>query len=435
MNKQIDIVLGLQRGDEGKGRISDKLAASHDVVARYNGGPNAGHTIHVNGQTIALHQVPAGALYPKVINILGNGMYVDPIKLLDEIDQLSGQGIKLTPKNLAVSYAAHLILPHHILLDELREGGSAAQGSTKAGIAYVAAEKYERSGARAELIVIDPKLLKQFIASGLERVNKLGAQIKDFKPVKPEAIADEWLAKAERLKPYVTDTARLLDEQLKAGKQVLAEGAQAAWLDIDGGMYPFVTSSHPTIGGALNGLRFGHQHVGRVIGVLKATPSHVGDGPFVTEIKDDKLAAQARGDKNDIDGEFGATTGRARRIGWLDLPAARTAIRDNGVTEIALTKLDSLQKFSGLRKLPVAIGYKYLGETIGEAPASAYMLERCQPVYKNIELWQGDISRAHGFNELPAGAQKFVRFLEDELGIPITMIGVGPGRDQLINHH
>lgn len=425
MTKHINVVLGLQRGDEGKGRIVDKLAAKHDVVARYNGGPNAGHTIHTGGKTIALHQVPAGALYPKVINIIGNGMYVDPIKLVDEMDELSKQGIKLAPSNLAISYAAHLILPHHILLDELREGGTKAQGSTKAGIAYVAADKYERSGVRAELIDVNPKLLEDHVIKGLEEVSRHSG-----KSVEIHKVAKDWLTKASRLKPFITDAAQLLDDQLKAGKQVLAEGAQAAWLDIDGGMYPFVTSSHPTIGGALNGLRFGHQNVNRVIGVLKAIPSHVGDGPFVTEIKDNKLAEQVRGRPDDIDGEFGATTGRPRRVGWLDLPAARTAIRDNGVTEVALTKLDSLQKLS---ELQVATAYTYKGEDIKTAPASAYMLEQCQPVYKKIELWRGDISQAKNFDELPEGAQKFVKFLESELGVPITMLGTGPGRDQLIS--
>lgn len=421
MNKQIDVVLGLQRGDEGKGRIVDKLAADHDVVARYNGGPNAGHTIHTGGKTIALHQVPAGALYPSVINIIGNGMYIDPIKLVDEMDELAKQGVKLSPANLAISYGTHLILPHHILLDEQREGGSSAQGSTKAGIAYVAADKYERSGVRAELIAVNPKLLEKLVVDRITMVND---------KVDAKKIARDWIAKASRLKPFITDSAELLDAQLKAGKKVLAEGAQAAWLDIDGGMYPFVTSSHPTIGGALNGLRFGHQHVNRVIGVLKAIPSHVGEGPFVTEIKDDKLAGEVRGKRDDIDGEFGATTGRPRRVGWLDLPAARTAIRDNGVTEIALTKLDSLQKLS---KLQIAVTYKYKAEELKTAPASAYMLEQCQPVYKKIELWEGDISKAHSFDDLPRGAQDFIKLLEKQLGVPISMIGTGPGRDQLIS--
>ncbi|OGL35654.1 hypothetical protein A3F05_01020, partial [Candidatus Saccharibacteria bacterium RIFCSPHIGHO2_12_FULL_47_17] len=320
---KIDVVLGLQRGDEGKGRLSDKLAATHNVVARYNGGPNAGHTIVVGGQKISLHQVPSGALYPKVINIIGNGMYVDPLKLLDEIADLQAKGLSISPKNLTVSYAAHLILPHHILLDELREGGDGAQGSTKAGIAYVAGDKYERSGVRAELLVINPKLLEQKI---VEELNQL-------KAADSQKTAKSWLAKAMQLKPYVTDTASLLNEQLAKGKSVLAEGAQAAWLDIDGGMYPFVTSSHPTIGGALNGLRVSHHYVDKVYGVMKAVPSHVGDGPFVTEITDQRLADKIRGRRGEVDAEFGATTGRPRRVGWLDLPAIRTAIRDNGVTD------------------------------------------------------------------------------------------------------
>ncbi len=430
---KIDVVLGLQRGDEGKGRLSDKLAATHDIVARYNGGPNAGHTIYVDDKTIALHQVPAGALYPNVLNIIGNGMYIDPLKLVDEIKDLKSKGLNLTPKNLAVSYAAHLILPHHILLDELREGGVEAQGSTKAGIAYVAGDKYERSGVRAELLVINPKLLGARIIAGLDSVNEKGRKIQGFKPIASDKTARAWLVRAVELKPYITDTALLLNQKLKAGKSVLAEGAQAAWLDIDGGMYPFVTSSHPTIGGALNGLRVGHKYVDKVYGVMKAAPSHVGDGPFVTEIKDENLAAKIRGQRGEVDAEFGATTGRPRRVGWIDLPAIRTSIRDNGVTDVVLTKLDSLQKFNDLSTIPVAVAYKYEARVLREAPSSAYMLEKCHPLYKNLPLWQADISQAHSWKKLPREAKAFVEFLEKELDTPISMVGVGPGRDQLIS--
>lgn len=419
---KIDVVLGLQRGDEGKGRLSDKLAAEHDIVARYNGGPNAGHTIVVKGKKIALHQVPSGALYPKVINIIGNGMYVDPIKLLAEIAELKSQGLKISPQNLVISYAAHLILPHHILLDEQREGGSSAQGSTKAGIAYVAGDKYERSGVRAELLVINPDLLEQKIKGGLRSI-----KIKiDNDKVK------KWLSSALELKEYITDTAALLNDQLQRGKSVLAEGAQAAWLDIDGGMYPYVTSSHPTIGGALNGLRVSHAYVDKVYGVMKAIPSHVGEGPFVSEILDEELAAKVRGNRGEVDAEYGATTGRPRRVGWLDLPAVRTAIRDNGVTEVVLTKLDSLQKFSSLGAIPIVTAYKYKGKAIAEAPASAYMLEECEPVSKEVRLWQGDISQTQNWHKLPPAAKDLVSFLEKELATPIRLVGVGPGREQLL---
>src|SRR3990167_10033764 len=420
---KIDVVLGLQRGDEGKGRLSDKLAATHDIVARYNGGTNAGHTIVVRGQKISMHQVPSGALYPKVINVIGNGMYVDPIKLLDEIAGLQAKGIKLAPKNLAVSYAAHLILPHHILLDEQREGGKLAEGSTKAGIAYVARDKYERSGVRAELLLNDAHSLEQKIIEGLQLAK-----------VKPDPTKiNKWLAKASRLKPFITDTAKLLNEQLEKGKSVLAEGAQAAWLDIDGGMYPYVTSSHPTIGGALNGLRVSHHYVDRVYGVMKAVPSHVGDGPFVTEITDDKLAAKIRGRRGEVDAEFGATTGRPRRVGWLDLPAIRTAIRDNGVTDVVMTKLDTLQKYSDLGSIPIAVAYKYQGKTLAAAPSSAYMLADCQPVYREVKLWQGNVTKVTTWRDLPDGAKKFVEFIEEQLGAPISLVGVGPGREQLLS--
>lgn len=429
-NGRVTILVGLQRGDEGKGRLSDKLAAVHDIVARYNGGPNAGHTISVDGQTIAFHQVPAGALYKNVVNVIGNGMYVDPIKLLEEIEQLRKQGVKISPKNLSISYAAHLILPHHILMDELREGGSGAQGSTKAGIAYVAADKYERVGVRAELIDIDPKLLEQTVADGIDKVNKLGENVKTFKAVDAKSVAKQWIAEALTLKPYICDTAKLLNDQLQAGKTVLAEGAQASWLDIDGGMYPYVTSSHPTTGGALNGLRIGHNYINKVIGVMKAVPSHVGGGPFVTKLEDEPIAAMFRGHKTDVDGEFGATTGRPREVGWLDIPAIRTSIRDNGVSEAVLTKLDTLQKIP--KSILVATAYKYKGQTLKEAPSSAYMLEQCKPVYEEFPVWEGDVSQSKSWEDLPAGAKKFITFLESEIGIPISMIGVGPDREQLI---
>lgn len=427
---KIDVVLGLQRGDEGKGRLSDKLAAEHDIVARYNGGPNAGHTIVVKDRKIALHQVPSGALYPSVLNVIGNGMYIDPLKLLAEIADLKKQGLILAPKNLAISYAAHLILPHHILLDELREGGGLAQGSTKAGIAYVAAEKYERTGVRAELLTDGTKLLKQKIIDGLNNVHKL-ANLQQ--PTKAEAVASDWLGQAKKLKPYIADTAWLLNEQLKHGKSVLAEGAQAAWLDIDGGMYPYVTSSHPTIGGALNGLRVGHKYVDKVYGVMKAVPSHVGDGPFVSEITDEALASLVRGRRGEVDAEFGATTGRPRRVGWLDLPAIRTAIRDNGVSEVVLTKLDTLQRFKDHGSIKVAVTYNLSGKKLDQAPASALMLANCQPVYRQIKLWTGDVSQARSWSDLPTGAKEFIEFLQVELGTKISMVGVGPSREQLIS--
>ena len=429
---QVTVILGLQRGDEGKGRLSDNLAASHDIVARYNGGPNAGHTIFVEGRAIALHQVPSGVLHPKVLNVIGNGMFIDPLKLLDEIKALASSGIKLTPSTLAISYAAHLILPHHILMDELREGGSGFQGSTKSGIAYVASEKYERIGVRAELITASPSLLKKAVMDGLKRANQLGKGQPGFKPVAPGPAAKAWVARALKLKPYITDTAELLDKKLKAGATMLAEGAQAAWLDIDGGMYPYVSSSHPTIGGALNGLRISHSYVGSIVGVIKAVPSHVGGGPFLTEITEKSLADKIRGNRQDIDGEFGATTGRARRVGWLDLPAIRTAIRDNGVTELALTKLDTLQKFDGLKSIPVAVAYKYRGQTLKLAPSSAIMLENCQPIYRQKRFWYGDIGQIRSWRQLPDEAKNFIRFLEKELGLPVSMIGVGPDRNQLI---
>jgi len=424
---RLNVILGLQRGDEGKGRFVDLLAQKHDIVARFNGGPNAGHSIALNKDLeFKLHQVPAGVLYPGKLNVAGNGMLIDPIRLLAEIAEIRAAGREVTPKNFAISDAAHMILPHHILLDEMREAGAAKQGSTKRGIAYAAADKYERSGARAELVAEAQDELLARVTSGLQRVYEL-----TNKTGNPEAEARAWLKEAVKLKPFITDTVNLVRGRLESGDTMLAEGAQAFAIDIEHGMYPYVTSSHTTIGGVLNGLGVGPQHLGKVTGVVKAVKSHVGDGPFVSEITDEKLADKIRGERGKIDSEYGTSTGRPRRVGYLDLPELKPAIKLNGVSEIALTKLDTLARYG--KSMPVAVKYKYLGQEINEAPGnSAVKLAKCQPVYEEVELWQEDISEVKRFEDLPANAQKLVKWLEEQLEVPIAMIGVGPNRDQVI---
>jgi adenylosuccinate synthase len=425
------VVTGAQRGDEGKGRVVDYLAKQNDIVARFNGGPNAGHTVVTQDEKILrLHQIPSGIAYPDKLNIIGNGALLDPLRLLKEIDDLESVGIDITPKVLAISDMAHLILPHHISLDEVREAGNDGQGSTKRGIAFAARDKYERIGARTELIIDDPAELTHKVIAGLDLANQ--ARKKVGLPLhKSKAEALIWVKKASKLAPYITDTVSLLHNQIQKGKTVLAEGAQAFDLDIEHGMYPYVTSSHTTTGGALNGLGLSAKSIKEVIGVVKLTKSHVGGGPFVTEITDNpKLTEQIRGPKGKNDSEYGASTGRARRIGYLDLPEIRQAILVNGITKLALTKLDCAERYG--TSMLIATGYKYNGKVVQKAPSSARRLERCEPQYKKVPIWKNDISGIKTFDQLPKEAKDLINFLEKQLECPIKMIGVGPHRNQLI---
>lgn len=426
----VDVVVGLQRGDEGKGRIVDLMAGDYEIVARFNGGPNAGHTV-VNGdaEPLKLHQLPSGIARPAVRNVIGNGMLLDPVRLVDEIEDVRAAGIEVSPHNLVISDLAHLILPHHVSLDEIREAGQGGQGSTKRGIAYVARDKYERVGVRAELIASNTDALFAVARDGLLSVNQARLDA-GLQPHDAEAEATDWTAKARILTPYIGDTVSLLHQALADGTPILAEGAQASGLDIDFGMYPFVTSSHTTTGGAVIGLGIGPHAINRVVGVAKALKSHVGGGPFVTEITDRQLATKLRGKPGLIDSEYGASTGRERMVGYLDLPELRRAIVINGVTELALTKFDVLPLFG--KTMRVAMAYELDGQQLRAAPSSAEQLARCQPVYKEIDLWDQNITDVRKLSDLPQQARDLLDLLTHELGVPVSMIGVGPQRDQII---
>jgi adenylosuccinate synthase len=426
----IDIVLGLQRGDEGKGRIVDLIAGQYDIVARFNGGPNAGHTV-ANGDAdpLKLHQLPSGISRPGVLNIIGNGTLLDPIRLIEEIREVQEAGVAVSPDNLRISDLAHLILPHHISLDEIREAGEGGQGSTKRGIAFAASDKYERIGVRAELISYDPSTLQRVVCEGLRRVNE-DREAVNLPLHDPEAEAEAWMKATAALGAYIGDTVQLLQSARNHNKSVLAEGAQAFGLDIEFGMYPFVTSSHTTSGGAVSGLGIDPHEIRRVIGVVKAIKSHVGGGPFVTEIEDPELAAHIRGQRGNIDSEYGASTGRERKVGYLDLPELRRAIRVNGVTEVALTKFDVVHLFGA--HMRIATAYTLDGNTAQYAPSSASQLTSCIPVYVERPLWAEDIREVRTIADLPRQAQELLDFLAKELGVPISMIGVGPERDQII---
>lgn len=428
----VDVIVGLQRGDEGKGRFVDHAAENYEVVARGNGGANAGHTVvSPEGTELKLHQLPSGIAYPGKVNVIGSGVYVDPVRLMQEIRDVESKGIRVTPNNLLISETAHVVLPHHKELDELRENGSAAQGSTKAGIAFVAADKYLREGIRTEDIFdLDERKLRNLALEGLIgifsriKTDDIEATTQDFREQ-----SLEWAEACEDIKPYLADDKEALRTYLEDNKRILAEGAQAYGLDINQGMYPFVTSSSTTVNGLLDGLGLAHSDVGSVTGVAKMIRSHVGGGPFVTKISDPTLAETIRGDASEVDYERGATTGRDRDVGYLDLVELRTAIEGNGVDQLILSKMDRVYRFGEF--LCIAVEYKLDGERIEHAPSSAAKLERCEPVYVEFPTWP-DISGVKDYRNLPMEAKDFLDFAQEELDTDISMIGVGPERNQVI---
>lgn len=426
----LDVIVGLQRGDEGKGRFVDTVAGDYDIIARGNGGANAGHTVVPEGmEPLALHQIPSGIAYPGKLNIIGGGVYLDSRLLVKEIEAIREAGLAVTADNLRISDTAHLVMPHHVGLDTLREGGNKAQGSTKSGIAYVASEKYLRQGVRLESIA-NPKLLLELAVDGLQQLNEQLTEDQKQSPEEIKATAEAWLKTAESLREYMTDTVQIINDQLAEGKKVLAEGAQAYWLDINHGMYPAVTSSSTTVTGLLDGLGVSAKHLGKVTGVAKAVKSHVGGGPMVAEITDPKLQEALRGPVGETDSEYGATTKRPRRIGYPDLAELRNAVRGNGIDELAISKLDHVPRYGD--KLQVAVSYTYDGSKRLTAPTSVVALESCQANYRKCANWTEDISAIRSYDKLPAEAQAFIELFETELNVPVTKIGVGPGRRQII---
>ncbi len=417
------VIVGAQWGDEGKGKITDLLAQEVDFVARYNGGDNAGHTVVFGGQTFRLHHIPSGILYPGVVCVLGNGMVINPERLCQELDGLASRGVDVSPSRLRISGRAHLVLPTHIALDKAEEAirGKGAIGTTFRGIGPAYSEKFARRGLRvADMLEED---FAEKVERAVERANRL-LESYGFEPLDPASVAQEQLECARRLAPYVEDTAWLLNEALSKGKKVLCEGAQGTFLDIDHGTYPYVTSSYPTAGGAMVGLGIGPKWVERVIGVTKAYTTRVGGGPFPTELTDevgDRLAEVGR--------EYGTTTGRRRRTGWLDIVALRYAVMVNGITELAVTKLDVL---TGIDPIKICVAYRVQGEETGRFPLSTDRLYRCEPVYMEVPGWSEDISSAREFDQLPARARDYIRLIEELTGVPVKVISVGPEREQTI---
>ncbi len=421
------IIVGAQWGDEGKGRVVDRLAAQADLVARYNGGDNAGHTVVAEGHTLKLHLVPSGILHPQLTCLIGAGVVVNPARLVAEMDTLAGLGLDVGPQRLKLSAAAHVILPTHQALDGVGEAarGRTALGTTRRGIGPAYADKAARTGVRCGAMA-DPEAFAEAVCRAMEAHNDVLTRVHGQPPLEAEAVGAEYRQYARRLAPHLTDVSALVGEALAAGRAVLCEGAQGTLLDVDLGTYPFVTSSSPVAGGAMTGLGFGPTQVERVIGVAKAYTTRVGAGPFPTELTDD-VGERLR----DAGGEFGTTTGRPRRCGWLDLPILRYAACVNGMTELALTKLDVL---SGFEVLKVAVAYEQDGERTESFPAEfgAEMLARWTPVYEEWPSWVEGIRDVRCRADLPAAAQVYVARIEEQVGLPVTFIGVGPEREQTI---
>ena len=426
-----NIVLGAQWGDEGKGRVTDYFAESSDFVVRYQGGNNAGHTIIVGDQRIALSLIPSGVLYPHCIPVIGSGCVVDPKVLLSEMDMVRDRNID--PDRLRISANAHLIMPYHRKLDAMMERylGQNKIGTTKRGIGPAYTDKYSRNGIRVQDLY-DPGIFRKKVEAALEDKNRILSRIYNQLPMKADEIADEYLGYADRLSPHVADTSLLLWEGLRAGKTVLLEGAQGTLLDVDHGTYPFVTSSNPTSGGALIGAGIGPSEIEQVIGVAKAYISRVGTGPFPTELSD------ATGDRMiELGGEFGVVTGRRRRCGWLDLVALRYSARVNGLTRLFITKLDILSHFDELK---VATAYESSSHETGAKqverhhhfPRQQTVLYHCTPVYEEFEGWNVDISQVRTYDQLPKEARRYLEFIEDQVGVPIGWVSVGAERNQLI---
>jgi len=423
------IVIGAQWGDEGKGRIVDLLAAEADMVARYSGGDNAGHTVTVGDRTFKLHLLPSGVVHPHTIGLLGNGMVINPAILLSEMDQVRQSGISINTDRIKISHAAHLITPGHIALDTALEQARGNQkiGTTKRGIGPAYTAKVTRSGLRMEQM-INPEKLEAAVKNHIDQVNSQLSVFEMQKYLDADKIARDYRAYGDVLAPYIAEVGLFASEGLEQGKFILAEGAQGTLLDLDHGTYPYVTSSTPTAPGALVGLGLGIGTANRVIGVVKAFQTRVGEGPFPTELSGD-AAVRLRGTgENDWD-EFGTTTGRPRRVGWLDAVLLRYAVRVNGITELAITKLDIL---TGLDSLKICTSYRTGGEVYNNLPWGPADLLQYQPVYEDIPGWEDDVSSIRSWDKLPDQAQTFIIRIEEMTGLPVKIISVGPERSQVI---
>jgi adenylosuccinate synthase len=418
-------IIGAQWGDEGKGKVVDLFTRDADVVVRFQGGNNAGHTLVVNGQKTILHLIPSGALHDQKLCIIGNGVVVDPEALIDEIAALKNRGHLKDDSLLQISDQAHMIMPYHKLIDQARERlrGKGKIGTTGRGIGPAYEDKVARVGIRF-VDLLEEDTFRDKLKHNIEEKNIYLKAILKEKTLDFQSIHDAYCEFRERLRPHVTDTALLLHKKMQAGERILFEGAQGTLLDVDHGTYPFVTSSNTVTGGICTGAGLSPRGIDEIIGISKAYTTRVGSGPFPTELRG------PAGEKLKQDGdEFGATTGRPRRCGWFDAVGVRYAVRINGLTGIALTKLDVL---TGFKKIMICTAYRYDGRNVEDFPSSQKILDQAEPVWLEMDGWNEPLSRARAFDELPANARKYVRKLEELLQVQMVLISVGPGRDETI---
>lgn len=420
------VLVGAQWGDEGKGKVTDLIAGGFDVVCRYSGGANAGHTVVVGSKKLALHQIPSGIMYKGAISVIGNGCIVDPEVVIQEINTLESEGVSC--ENLRISGNAHLVMPYHKDLDGAHEQklGKNLIGTTKRGVGPTYMDKMNRIGLRVQDL-LDDNTFNQKLEAALAYINPILTDVYGLKPYDQESLGAQYLNYAQTLKPYIIESSLYLNRVLDDGKSILFEGAQATMLDIDHGTYPFVTSSNCTAGGAVTGSGVGPTKINRIIGVAKAYLTRVGSGPFPTELTDEmgkKLRQQGA--------EFGVTTGRARRCGWYDAPIVKHSVRVNGLTDLAITKLDVL---SCMDEIKVCVAYNCDGERYDSVPEFQARFLHAKPIYETLPGWNCDITGVRRFEDLPKQAQAYIDFLEKLAGVRISIITVGPEREQTINRY
>lgn len=423
----LEIVVGAQWGDEGKGRVVDLLSEKADISARYNGGDNAGHTVTVGEKIFKLHIIPSGFIHPTTIGVLGNGMVINPFTLVEEMEMLRAAGVEVSPARLFISDAAQLITPAHRLLDSVQDTalGKSQIGTTGRGIGPAYVDKAARRGLRTGEI-LDPEAFRKRVKEHFVSVNKTLHALYQHHGMDVEKSTSDYLDITSTLQPYIRRIGPLVKQALDAGKTVLSEAAQGTLLDLEQGSYPYVTSSCTTAAGVFSGLGLGIIPVHRVVGVTKSFQTRVGSGPFPTELLDEQ-AAKLRGTGSNPWDEFGTTTGRPRRVGWLDLVLLRYAIEINGITELFITKMDIL---SGIGDIPVCVAYESHGKQLAqlEHTADAQSLSHYKPVYQSLPGWQEDLRSMRSYDEFPVAAKRYIHFIEEQCGVPVRMISVGPER-------
>ncbi|KMT21820.1 adenylosuccinate synthase [Clostridium cylindrosporum] len=419
------VVIGAQWGDEGKGKITDFLASGAELVIRYQGGNNAGHTVEVGDKSYKLHLIPSGIINEDCLCIIGDGVVIDPKAFIDETEYLEREGLRVTPSKLAISDRSHIIMPYHKVLDGISEEkrGSQSIGTTKKGIGPCYMDKHERSGIRV-CDLLKPEVFKEKLKASLEIKNSIIKNIYGGEELDFNEIYNTYMEYAKILVPFVRDTTVEVYKGIKSGKKVLFEGAQGTLLDVDYGTYPYVTSSHPISGGVCVGAGVGPTAIKSAVGVCKAYTTRVGEGPFPTELLDE-MGEHIR----EKGFEYGTTTGRSRRCGWLDLIILQYAVRISSLTSLAITKLDTL---AGIDTLKVCVGYELNGTMIDYFPASLEDLAQCKPVYKEFKGWDSSVAKAKSYNELPKNAKIYLKFIEEFTGCKISIVSVGPNREETI---